>query len=387
MPETTAMTGVNLANVCEQEFPIVHEVTYLNSAATAPLPTRTRRAIEATVELTQFPSTSRARAVPSPEGEAKARLAHLIGAQPEDIIFTSSTTHGINICANGIQWRPGDNVVVPKDDFPSLSYAWNNLRQKGVEVRFVPWAGAGPEVDEIMSAVDARTRAVSCSIVRWDSGHRVDVETLGRRCAEQGCLLIVDGIQAVGGERLDVRAARISALATHAYKWLLAGHSLGALYVAPEALDQIRPTFVAEQSYTGDGDYFDAGAELKPGAARYAAGGSNRIGQAALVASLGLIEEIGLNTIEEQRRSLAEGLVSELALRGDGVRLVSPADAARRSAIIVFTLGSRERDTALVQKLEGMGIIVALRPRGVRVSPNFFNTEAEIGRLVDALPN
>ena len=113
---------------------------------------------------------------------------------------------------------------------------------------------------------------------------------------------------------------------------------------------------------------------------------SNRVPQAALLTSLGLIEEIGLNTIEEQRRSLAEGLVTELGRRGDTVRLVSDADPARRSAIIVFTLGNRARDEAFVQKLDTMGIIVALRPKGIRVSPGFFNTEAEIERLVDALP-
>ena len=134
-----------------------------------------------------------------------------------------------------------------------------------------------------------------------------------------------------------------------------------------------------------DGISFNASAEPRSGAARYGLGNSNRIGQTSLVSSLGLIEEIGIDTIEEQRRRLAETLCSELR-RWGGVRLISPPDPARRSAIIVFTLGSLERDTALVQKLERMGIIVALRPLGVRVSPNFYNTEAEIGRLLDALP-
>jgi len=367
MVKTDKAHCVNLAAIREQEFPIVKELTYLNSAAVGPVPSRTRRAVEQMVALEQFPSTPRARAIPSPESEAKTRLARLIGARQEDIVFTSSTTHGINICARGIDWRFGDNVVVPRDDFPSLSYAWNQLRQQGVEVRFVPWTGAGPDVENIMSAVDSRTRAVSCSLVKWDTGHRVDVETLGRRCAAHGCLLIVDGIQVVGAERLDVRAARVSALATHAYKWLLAGFGTGALYVAPEALDQIRPVFVSESSFVGDGNSFNSSAEPQSGAARYGLGNSNRIGQTSLVSSLGLIEEIGIDTIEEQRRCLAETLCSELRRRG-GVRLISPPDPARRSAIIVLTLGSREGDTAFVQELEGKGIIVALRPLGVRVS-------------------
>jgi cysteine desulfurase / selenocysteine lyase len=375
-----------LSDIREKEFPIVQAYTYLNSASVGPLPTRTLRAVEEAAAVGQFPNTPRARAMPTPEGEAKTRLARLIGARPEEIVFTGSTTHGINICAHGIAWRPGDNVVVPQADFPSLSYAWHQMRERGVEVRFVPWAGAGPEVEDIMSAVDSRTRAVSCSVIKWDTGHHVDVEALGLRCAARGCLLIVDAIQAVGAQSLDVRAARISALATHAFKWLMAGFGLGALYVAPDALDRIRPVFVTAQSFAGDPDTFEAAAPMQPGATRYSAIASNKLGQTALVASLGLIEEIGLNAIEKHRRSLSELLYAELRRRGSGLRLVSAADPARRSAIITFTLGSRERDAALVEELDSKGIIVALRPLGVRVSPNFYNTEGEIARLLDALP-
>ncbi|MEP7200801.1 MAG: aminotransferase class V-fold PLP-dependent enzyme, partial [Chloroflexota bacterium] len=370
----------------EREFPIVRDYTYLNTASQGPWPNRTLQAVQQQTAVMQYVNTDRARAVPSPEADARARLARLINARPADMVFTGSTTHGLNICAQGIDWRAGDNIVVPRDDFPSLSYTWFHLRQRGVEVRFVPWSGAGPTVDEIMGAVDARTRAVSCSVIKWDTGFRVDLEELGRRCAERGCLLIVDAIQAVGAQRLDVRAARVSALATHGYKWLLAGFGLGALYVAPEAIDQIRPTFVGVQSVVGDGNSFDGQLNWRAGAGRYEVGGGNRIGQAALAASLTLIEEVGINTIEEQGRTLAELLVDGLRRKRD-VRLVSASDAAHRTAIVVFTLGDHERDAALVTQLEAQGIIVALRPLGVRVSPNFYNTEAEIARLLDALPN
>lgn len=246
--------------------------------------------------------------------------------------------------------------------------------------------GAGPTVDEIMGAVDARTRAVSCSVIKWDTGYRVDIEELGRRCAAHGCLLIVDAIQAVGAQRLDVRAARVSALATHGYKWLLAGFGLGALYFAPEAIEQIRPTFVGVQSVIGDGNSFGGQLNWRAGAGRYEVGGGNRIGQAALAASLSLIEEVGINTIEEQGRTLSEILYAGLQRKPD-VRIMSSPDAAHRSALIVFTLGDPQHDAAFVKQLEAQGIIVALRPLGVRVSPNFYNCEVEITRLLDALPS
>lgn len=377
--------GVDLEAVREREFPVVRDYTYLNAASQGPWPNRTVRAVERLAAIAQFPNTDRARAEPSAEPVARAALARLTGANEADIVFTGNTTHGMNICAQGIDWRPGDNVVAPRREFPSLSYAWHHLSERGVDVRFVAYAGVGPTVDELMAAVDERTRAVTCSAIAWDTGYRVDLEELGRRCAERGVLLVVDGIQVVGARRLDVRAAHVSALSFHAYKWLLAGFGLGALYVAPEAVDQIRPTFVGAQSVVSDPDSFEGHLNWRPGAARYAAGGVNRTGMAALAASLTLIEEVGIATIEERGHALAESIYAGLRRKPD-VRIVTSPDPAHRAAIVAFSYGSRERDAAVQQQLDEQGIIVALRPLGLRASPHFYNTEAEVGRLLDALP-
>ncbi len=380
---TTAITPPAIAAAREAEFPIFRSYTYLNTAAQGPLPNRTVRAITATAESAQYPGTDRA--LPSPEPIVRERLARLIGASPDELVFTSNTTHGMNICAQGIAWQAGDNVVLPEHEFPSLSYAWFHLRERGVEVRFVPYAGAGPTVEEIMARVDGRTRAVACSAITWNTGWRAELETLGARCAERDVLLIVDGIQIIGARRIDVKASKISAFSFHGYKWLLAGFGLGVLYVAPEAVERIAPTFIGEQAIAGDGDAFGGGLNWKPGPAHYAAGGLNRTGLAALAASLELIEEIGIDAIEAHTTALAEQLYRELQAQ-PGVRVISSDDPARRSAITVFTLGDRNRDAALVADLERQGIIVALRPLGVRVSPHFYNSESDIARLLDTLP-
>jgi selenocysteine lyase/cysteine desulfurase len=260
------------------------------------------------------------------------------------------------------------------------------LRELGVEVRIVPWEGDGPSVDAIMAAVDARTRAVSCSAVAWDTGFRVDLEELGRRCAAAGCLLVIDAIQAVGAIELDPRALRVSALALHGYKWLMAGFGCGALYVAPEALDRIRPRFVGEQSFLEGSDPTDADATWQPGARRYTVGGASTTCLAALAASLDLIEQIGLPAIAEHNRQIGQLLVDGLRRHAQHLRLVSPANPAQRAAIVVFTLGDTARDEALVARLAERGIMVALRPRGVRVSPHLYNTGAEVERLLEVLP-
>lgn len=383
----TAMTTERAARVA-QEFPIVGQYTYLNAAAQGPWPDRTFRAVERAARLSQFPGTDRAREEPTAEtagGHARAALARLIGAGEDDFVWTANTTQGMNICAQGIAWRPGDNVVVPERDYPALSYAFFHLRERGVEVRFVPYAGVGPTVDEIMAATDRRTRAIALSAIRWDTGWRMDLEGLGRACAAHGCLFIVDGVQAVAAQRLDVRAMKISALSVHAYKWLMAGFGIGALYVAPDAVEQIRPTFVANNSIAGNPEAFAGALDWKPGAQRYAAGGGNRVGLHALAASLSLIEEIGIDTIEAHNRALAAYLCDGLA-KNPHLTVVSAADPAHRSAITVFTTGTKDGDAAPVQSLDTQGINVALRPLGVRVSPHLYNSEADIARFLAALP-
>ena len=376
---------ISLAQARKTEFPMVDEYTYLNTASQGPWPQRTVAAVQAAAAAMQYVNTPQGMPETPPQADlARQRLAQLINAEPDHLVFTSNTTHGLNIAAQGIDWRPGDNCVVPDGEFPSLAYAWRHLRERGVEVRFAPWSGAGPSVADIMALVDARTRAVACSAIKWDTGYRIDLEDLGQRCAQQGALLIVDAIQAVGAQPLDVKAARISALATHGYKWLLAGFGIGALYVAPEALDRIRPTFIGSQSVMPGAPSGDGPLAWQAGAQRYAAGGGNTLGLTALAASLGLIEELGIDAIAAQGRALADLAYEGLRQHPD-LRVVSPADPARRSALVVFTSGSPERDAHLAQTLAAQQIIVALRPLGVRLSPHFYNTEADVTTLLEAL--
>jgi selenocysteine lyase/cysteine desulfurase len=154
----TANAAAALREVREREFPFVRECTYLNGAEQGPLPARTAQVVGEVAAASQAPGTPRLTTLPPYERLARERLARLIGAEPGDIAFTSNTTHGMNIAVQGITWRAGDNLVVPQHEFPSLTTAMLHLRTRGVEVRFVPFSGPGPSVDDIMARVDSRTR-------------------------------------------------------------------------------------------------------------------------------------------------------------------------------------------------------------------------------------
>lgn len=151
------------------EFPVVAEYAYLNAATQGPLPSRTCRAIERAALQAQYGALARSQEQ-APAEVARGQLARLLGTGEDDFVFTANTTHGLNICARGIEWRAGDNVVLPAREFPSVLRTWLQLRELGVEVRLVHTQGVGPTVEELMEAVDARTRAVSCSAVGQSRG-------------------------------------------------------------------------------------------------------------------------------------------------------------------------------------------------------------------------
>ena len=367
------------------EFPITQTSSYLNTAAQGPWPTRTAQAVQQAAARAQFLEPDRANSGASCIDEARARLAKLLTAHADDVVFGPNTTYGLNVCTHGIDWRAGDNLVLPEREFPSVQYALAHLRNLGVEVRCVAWQGSGPSTQQIMAQVDARTRAVMCSAIAWDTGYRIDLEPLGARCATAGCLLIVDGIHAVGAEPLDLKALRISALAFHGYKWLMAGFGLGALYVAPEALNQIRPAFVGPQGVAGDMLTARDSPQWRAGAQRFAAGTGNIIGATALNASLTLIEETGIHSIRASNHALANMLADGLQRHLPGLRVLRSAESQHQSAIVVFTTGDQQTDAARVDRLAAKGIIVALRPQGVRVSPHLFNTPHDIEKLLTAL--
>jgi len=370
----------------EREFPVTREYTYLNCAARGPLPNRARQAVEAYAARAQFPVPApAASATAEPEALARAGLARLIGAQPDDLTLTPNTTYGMNVVAHGIEWRAGDNAVIPDRDYPSLMYTWHHLRNQGVDARFVAYAGIGPTVDEIMAATDARTRVVALSAIRWDTGWAMDLESLGARCARAGILLAVDGVQLVGAQPVDVSACRISALSTHGYKWLMANFGAGALYVAPDAVDRIQPVFTGNASVAGVPQSFEGPLPWAAGAGRYALSfGVNRYGYAAMDAGIALIEELGIAAVAAHDLALAARLRAGLTAK-TGVTVVSSDDPAYASAVVVFTLGAKERDAALVEALEARNILVALRPLGVRVSPHLYNNDADVDHLIAAL--
>src|SRR5262245_42716808 len=181
------------------QFAIVRERCYLNNASIGPLSDPVIAAVEAFLHdvrdhgRNNYPNWCR-----YADEHIKARLGSLIGAGPDEIAFIKNTTEGLVTVANGLDWRAGDNVVLPDIEYPSNVYCWMRLAKRGVAIKWVPSRHGRVTVDTIAEAIDSRTRLVSVSAVQFSNGFRQDLASTSALCQERKVLLNLDAIQWIG---------------------------------------------------------------------------------------------------------------------------------------------------------------------------------------------
>ncbi|MCH8523897.1 MAG: aminotransferase class V-fold PLP-dependent enzyme, partial [Balneolales bacterium] len=154
--------------------------------------------------------------------QARKKIAKLINAPSSDqIAFVTNTSEGINLIAAGLNWSPGDSVLLNDAEFPSNVYPYQNLRARGVNVRFAPAINGKITSEDLVNAMHDTDRLVGVSAVQFLSGYRINLKELGEVCADQNKWLIVDGIQAMGNSPVDVQDMQIHGLVSGGLKWLM----------------------------------------------------------------------------------------------------------------------------------------------------------------------
>lgn len=366
-----------------EEFPITRNFNFQNHAAVAPL---SRRAADAMQRyLARVTENSYVHGGFFKEVERVRELAaRLMNAKADEIAFTKGTSEGISFVANGLTWQTGDNVVITNVEFPANTYPWQALRARGVQVRTVLEEDGRIPLERVLEAIDSRTRVVSISSVQYASGFRTDLATLGAFCQSKGVFLCVDAIQSLGAFPLDVKEMHIDFLSADGHKWLLAPEGAGIFYVRKELQGYLRPTTIGWMSMKEPFKFGKYQFEFADSARRYEAGSYNMAGVFALGGALDLILEIGVDKIGQRLIELTNRLAG--GLRDKGYRIVSSRQAAEASAILAICSDLHNHDELQAHLQQEHRIVTAVRSGRLRASPHFYNTEAEIDQLIEALP-
>ncbi len=367
------------------EFPVTESWAYLNHATHGPFSRRTIEALNRVASFWAVPPMMDGALREGAIVTARENVAALAGGDPKRVAFVGNLGDAMSLCAAGIDWRSGDNVVIPRDEFPSVVYPFMNLGRLGVELRLVEKDARGfTDLNRVADAMDDRTRALVISHVEFMDGFRNDLGAIGRLCRERDVLSIVDVTQSMGALPIDADANGIDVVAAHGYKWLMCSYGFGPIHFSQRAIDAIHPVYVGRLSVNKGFEDLDYALDWREGALRYQTGGINWLSLAAFNASAELIR--AANPVETERHTLAltDRLLSAVAEMGYTV--TSCLDRPHRSQIVSFTTGSRETDAAIVADLAQKHVAVSLRGRGVRVSPYFYNTDDDVDRLIAGLP-
>jgi len=352
------------------QFPALEHWTWLNTATFGQVPRRTRAAVDAHFVrrdqtaagdfLTWFDDVDQIRGL----------VGQLINCNAEDVAFAMNAASALSLFLGGIDWRHGDRVVTLVDEFPNQYYFAASLAGRGVEL---------VEMNEI-NFLPERTRAVILSTVNYSNGYRPDLPLVAHLAQRAGALLYLDATQSVGALRFDVAAIKPDMLGVDGYKWLLAPNGATFFYASPELRHIMQPAVLGWRSDKGwrSVDELVHGApHLPDGAERYEGGMLNFPSIYGAAESIRMMLELGPEVIEKRVLELA-GMAVDI-LRESGAAIVN-----ENSNIVAANWPDRDA-SALAKKLAEQRIVVAARHGNLRVSPHFYNNEADLERLRAAL--
>jgi cysteine desulfurase/selenocysteine lyase len=357
------------------EFPVTETFAYLNSAGAGPVSRRTagaagqfyRETMESGDRLWEHWLARRER--------ARADVARLINAEPEEIAFTTNTSSGMNLIVDALE--DAGRVVSCELEFPVTTIPWLH---RGKRVRMVKAREGVVRAEDVLAAAGGERSVICLSHVQYSNGLRMPVEELGE--GKGGHVLVVNAAQSAGVFPIDVKRMRIDALCATGHKWMLAGYGSGFVYLSRGLLEQTRPRAVSWLSVEDPFAMRNDSYRLKPdAAARAETGCPHFAGIFALGEAARQLLELGVEHVE--RRALALNRRLTESLSSAGWEVLSPlGDERRRSA---ETLVRAADPRAAVRHLAKHRVAVTVKPEGFRAATHYFNDDSDISRLVSAL--
>lgn len=364
------------------EFAVTKHLTYLNHAAVGVLPERARRAVDAFVAGHAERGVMGVYTYEAKMPEYRERIGRFLGASGSEIAVLRNTGDGANVVALGLEWQPGDEIVLCDNEFPSNALSWLALRQRGVRVRLVDTARERLTPDVLRAMLTPRTRVVTVSWVSFADGYRHDLAALAEVAHAGGAWFCVDAIQGLGAFPLDVRACNIDALYAGGAKWMLALQGVSLLYLQPKLRDQLALAAPGWRSAADMWNFLDYDQPYAGDAARFEGGTPNFVGALSLERAIDAIEQASTRAIGMHVLALTDRLVEGLkrlhatvhSLRGSGIS----------SGIVTFSIPNHD-SVELGRAIQRAGVVTTWRPNGIRVSPHGYNTDDDIDHLLDEI--
>ena len=368
-----------------EAFPICREKIFMAHAAVTALPRVVADAVIRYVEESAANFENFSELLKSIQ-ETRAAAAKLIGSTQDEIALIGPTSLGLSLFANGIDWQPGDEILCYLEDYPANVYPWLNLQSRGVSIRLLRPAQLGAITSDLVSeALTTKTRLVALASCNFLSGYRIDLSAIGQILRERGILFSVDAIQTLGAFPTTVEY--VDFLSADAHKWMLGPLAIGIVYVRKECFELCRPTLLGSWNVKAPGFIAQEEIEFQPTAQRYEPGALNMLGIFGMKAGIDLLLEIGIDRVADRIRMIKSRLADGLLHLG--FNILGPVTGPNASGITTIW-DSKRNMQALFERLTSEQIICSARQdrqgrQYIRFSPHFYNTEAEVERVLDVI--
>jgi cysteine desulfurase / selenocysteine lyase len=371
-------------NALRAQFEITDTgIAYLNHAGMSPLARPVKKAMIEAIEAMALEGSQVYTRIQEPaHAETLSALGRLVNCTPDEIAFIDTTSMGINLIANSLPLRKGENVLLCDTEFPSNVYPWQNLGRHGIETRFVETRNGGLSIEALDERRTAHSRVVAVSAIQFFSGRRESLAQIGRYCSDHNLWLIVDAMQAVGVIPIDMQAMGIHALAAGGQKALLGPPGQGFMAIRQDLLQHMSPVFAGPLSIVDWDHWLRYDLTFRPAARRFEMGTTNLTGLMGLLAAVKMVLELGPANISDWVTTLSDIAIEDLTARG--FRVVTPLASAEHAHIVTFAV---QGDPApMVQWFQDAGIILRSHEDAdgnpyLRISSHAYNTVEEIQRV------
>jgi selenocysteine lyase/cysteine desulfurase len=317
---------------------------------------------------------------------ARQAAATLLDCDPDELALVPNTSTGLQLVADGLTWRPGDEVVVFDGDFPANVQPWRRLAEQGVRLRWVPASGDGWQTADLAAVLGPATRLVALSHVHFVTGYRMDLAAVCALAKQHKTLVCVDAVQSLGVVPLSLAETPVDFLAAGGHKWLGGPPGTGLFFCRANRLPLLAGAPLGWFGYQGSDEIFGRGGGFlrydlppRPAARRFEGGMLNFVGLVGLAAALDELTTVGPDKISARVGRLTG--VLRAGLTALGLVASGTGDPAHRSGIVSFVPESGH----WYEQLEARGCHCSYPDGRIRLAPHYWTEDREIDELLTVL--
>jgi cysteine desulfurase/selenocysteine lyase len=360
-------------------FPVTEKCIYFNHASTGPMSLPARKIIEDCIDTYIKQAEFELENYFKNLDNARALIAKLISAEPEEITFTQNTSSGLYISLINLPLKPNDKILVMDEVFPAARYVVDyNLPY--LEKSYVSFCGKDP-VEVVEKNLDKNVKAVVIDLTQYFTGETIDLKHFSNFLKQKEIYLIVDGIQAIGAMEFNVKDIEIDFLACGAAKWLFGPSGAGFLYVNKKnfkILNRLHTGWLGADF--GYFEKFESLPKLFDDARMFEQGTRNIIGIRAFSENVKILLDFGLGNVEKKILELKNDL--RRIFKELKYEILTPENGPQSG---IITIRPKRDVRSIFNLLKENSVVVSLRNDCLRFSPHFYNTKHEIENIFAVL--